>query len=123
MEVTESDHKPVRCKFNVEIAHVDRSIRRQEFGKILQSNANVRSCLDELHYVPATIISTDRIVLQNQDTFNLRITNKSGKDNAFFQIVCEGQSTIKEDERPSDYRPRGCFGLPRWLEVNQNALC
>ncbi|KAL3507024.1 hypothetical protein ACH5RR_032406 [Cinchona calisaya] len=121
MEVTESDHKPVRCKLNVEISHVDRSIRRQEFGKILESNANFRSCLDELLYVPETIVSTDRIVLQNQDTFNLRITNKSGKDKAFFQIVCEGQSTIKEDEQPSDYRPRGSFGLPRWLEVTPAA--
>ncbi|KAL3506953.1 hypothetical protein ACH5RR_032335 [Cinchona calisaya] len=121
MEVTESDHKPVRCKFNVAIAHVDRSIRRQEFGKILESNANARSCLDELHYVPETIVSIDRIVLQNQDTYNLRITNRSGKDKAFFQIVCEGQSTIKEDEQPSDYRPRGFFGLPRWLEVTPAA--
>ncbi|PHU24618.1 Type I inositol 1,4,5-trisphosphate 5-phosphatase 12 [Capsicum chinense] len=28
MEVTESDHKPVRFKFNVELAHIDRSVRR-----------------------------------------------------------------------------------------------
>nr|XP_027120743.1 type I inositol polyphosphate 5-phosphatase 12-like [Coffea arabica] len=121
MDVTESDHKPVRCKLNVDISHVDRSIRRQEFGRIFESNANVRACLDELRFVPETIVSTDRIVLQNQDTFNLRIANKSGKDNAFFQIACEGQSTIKEDEQPSGYRPRGSFGLPRWLEVTPAA--
>ncbi|KAL5983104.1 hypothetical protein ACLOJK_017185 [Asimina triloba] len=34
MEVTDSDHKPVRCIFNVDIAHVDESIRRQEFGEV-----------------------------------------------------------------------------------------
>ena len=33
MDVTESDHKPVRCKFHSTIAHVDRSLRRKHLGK------------------------------------------------------------------------------------------
>ncbi|KAF2292043.1 hypothetical protein GH714_000300 [Hevea brasiliensis] len=32
MDVTDSDHKPVRCIFSVDIARVDESVRRQEFG-------------------------------------------------------------------------------------------
>ncbi|PIN25960.1 Inositol polyphosphate 5-phosphatase [Handroanthus impetiginosus] len=121
MDVTESDHKPVRCKFNVDIAHVDRSIRRQEFGKILQSNDAVRSSLEALRFVPETTVNTNRIMLQNQETFNLKITNRSGEDMVFFQIVCEGQSTLNEDEAPSYYRPRGSLGFPRWLEVTPAA--
>ncbi|XVE76660.1 hypothetical protein DITRI_Ditri12bG0191800 [Diplodiscus trichospermus] len=121
MDVTESDHKPVRCKFHCTIAHVDRSVRRQAFGEIIRSNKKVRSLLDELRYVPETVVSTNNIVLQNQDTSILRITNKSDKDKAIFKIICEGQSTVKDDEEVADYHPRGSFGLPRWLEVTPAA--
>ncbi|KAI8003935.1 Type I inositol polyphosphate 5-phosphatase 12 [Camellia lanceoleosa] len=111
MDVTESDHKPVRCKLNVEIAHVDRSVRRAEVGNIIKSNDKVRSLLQELRYVPETVVSSNSITLQNQDTSILRITNKSGADIAIFQIICEGQSTVQEDEQPSEYHPRGSFGF------------
>lgn len=122
MDVTDSDHKPVRCKFSVEIAHADRSVRRQEFGKIIRSNEKVRSLFAELRYVPETTVSTNNIVLQNRDTAILRITNKCGKDDAVFEIICEGQSTVKEDGNASDHHPRGSFGFPRWLEVT-NIAC
>ncbi|XP_016471124.1 type I inositol polyphosphate 5-phosphatase 13-like [Nicotiana tabacum] len=121
MEVTESDHKPVRCKFNVEIAHVDRSVRRQEFGKIFQCNEKIKSSLQEFRYIPETIVSTSQIVLQNQDTYSLRISSRSREDKLFFQITCGGQSTVKEDEQQSEYRSRGSFGFPRWLEVTPAA--
>ncbi|PWA39931.1 endonuclease/exonuclease/phosphatase family protein [Artemisia annua] len=116
MDVIESDHKPVRCKFKVQVAHVDRSIRRQEFGKISMSNEKIRSIREELRCVPETSISTNKIVLQNQDTSPLTITNISNKDDAIFQILCDGRCAIKEGEEP-EYRFRGSFGLPRWLEV------
>lgn len=116
MDVTDSDHKPVRCKFSVQISHVDRSVRRKEFGTIYKSNEKIQSMLEELCYVPETSVSTDNIVLQNQDTFNLRIFNNSANDMAIFRIVCEGQSTVKEEEEP-EYHPRGSFSFPRWLEV------
>ncbi|KAJ8527590.1 hypothetical protein K7X08_015041 [Anisodus acutangulus] len=117
MEVTESDHKPVRCKFNVELAHIDRSVRRQEFGKIFHNNDRIRSILDELCYIPETDVSINQIALQNQDTFSLKISNRSREDRVLFQITCNGQSTTKEDGQASEYRPRGSFGFPRWLEV------
>lgn len=110
MDVTDSDHKPVRCKFNVKIAHVDRSIRRKEFGEILTSNEKIRSMLEELRYVPETTVIPNSIVLQNKDTAILRITNKSMKDKAIYKISCEGQSAL-------NFSPRGAFGFPRWLEV------
>ncbi|GFP83130.1 type i inositol 1 4 5-trisphosphate 5-phosphatase 12 [Phtheirospermum japonicum] len=121
MDVTESDHKPVRCKLNVDIAHVDKSVRRQEFGKILQTNEAIRSSFEALRFVPETNVSTNKISLQNQETFNLKITNRSGEEMVFFQIICEGQSTIKEDEPEPVYRPRASHGFPRWLEVTPAA--
>lgn len=117
MDVTESDHKPVHCKFHVKIAHVDRSVRREAFGEIMRTNETIISTLDELQYVPETIVSTESIVLQNQDTHVLTITNKSAKDKATFNIICEGQSTVKDDGIATDHRPRGSCGFPRWLEV------
>ncbi|RXI05522.1 hypothetical protein DVH24_017564 [Malus domestica] len=121
MDVTDSDHKPVRCKLSLQIAHVDRSVRRKEFGEIIKSNQNIRSMLEESNYVPETILNTNNIILQNQDTSILRITNTCVKDTAVFKIICEGQSTVKEDEEEPDYRPRGAHGFPRWLEITPAA--
>ncbi|WVY97207.1 hypothetical protein V8G54_029358 [Vigna mungo] len=118
MDVTDSDHKPVRCVFSTDIARVDESIRRQEFGEILESNEKIKFLLKELCKIPETIISTNNIILQNQDTLILRITNKCGEGNALFEIICEGQSTVTEDQKATDHRLRGSFGFPRWLEVS-----
>ncbi|KAK4742134.1 hypothetical protein SAY87_000135 [Trapa incisa] len=118
MDVTDSDHKPVRCKYSVNIAHVDRSVRREELGKILKSNEDIKLMLEELRSVPETMVSTDNIRLKNQGTHILRITNRSSKDGAVFKITCEGQTTIKANDRgPLGYQPRGSCGLPRWLEI------
>ncbi|KAL5580079.1 hypothetical protein UlMin_012521 [Ulmus minor] len=117
MEVTDSDHKPVRCIFTVDIARVDESVRRQELGEILGSNKKIKIMLEELCKIPETIMSTNNIILQDLDTSILRITNKDGKKDALFEIICEGQSTVKDDELTSDHSPIGSFGFPRWLEV------
>lgn len=117
MDVTDSDHKPVRCIFNVEVARIDETVRRQEFGEIIRSNEKVKRLLEELAKVPEAIVSTNNIILQNQDTSILRITNKSRKDKAIYEIVCEGLSTINENGQASDHQPRGSFGFPRWLQV------
>ncbi|CAM8982016.1 unnamed protein product [Rhodiola kirilowii] len=121
MKVTDSDHKPVRCKIYANIAHVDKSAKRQELGVIINSNNQVRSMLDELRQVPEISINTDNALLKNQETTALCITNKSAKDKAVFHIICEGQSFFKDDGEASDLRPRGSFGFPRWLEVTPTA--
>ncbi|GAB2277139.1 hypothetical protein Dimus_011847 [Dionaea muscipula] len=118
MDVTDSDHKPVRCFFSVEIARIDESVRRQEFKEIISSNEKIRYLLNALHIVPDTIVSTNNIILQNSDTIILRITNKSRRERALFTIICEGERTIKENGVSSDHFPRCSFGLPRWLQVN-----
>ncbi|XP_019428900.1 PREDICTED: type II inositol polyphosphate 5-phosphatase 15-like isoform X1 [Lupinus angustifolius] len=118
MDVTDSDHKPVRCIFSTDIARVDESTRRQEFGEILQSNEKIKYLLKGLCKIPDTIISTNNIILQNQDTLILRITNKCAEDNALFEIICEGQSTVLEGQKASNHQLRGSFGFPRWLEVS-----
>lgn len=117
MDVTDSDHKPVRCKFNVKISHVDRSIRRKEFGVVMTSNEKIRSILEDLCDVPEATVSPNSLVLQNLDTSLLLITNRSTKDKAIYKITCEGQSIVKNDGQAPDYSPRGGFGFPRWLEV------
>ncbi|CAK7325999.1 unnamed protein product [Dovyalis caffra] len=121
MDVTDSDHKPVRCIFSVDIARVDESVRRQEFGDIMKSNEEIRFIIDELCKIPETIVSTNNIILQNQDTTILRITNKCGENDALFEVICEGQSIIDEDGQASDHHPRGSYGFPQWLEVTPAA--
>ncbi|GAB2294214.1 hypothetical protein Dimus_028432 [Dionaea muscipula] len=86
MDVTESDHKPVRCKLFIRIAHVDKSVRRKVFGDIMNNNEQIRTLLQELSVVPETVVSTDSVILQNQETSSLLITNKSEKDMAAFHV-------------------------------------
>lgn len=117
MDVTDSDHKPVRCKFNLRIAHVDRSIRRKEFGKIMTLNEKIRSMLDGLSCVPEITVSPESMVLQKQVTSLFRITNRSMKEKAIYKITSEGQSTVENGEQAHNYSPRGAYGFPRWLEV------
>ncbi|CAI0396986.1 unnamed protein product [Linum tenue] len=121
MEVTESDHKPVRCKFHIQVAHTDRSVRRQEFGEILKTNEKIQSLLEESRVVPETAISTNSIALQNQDTAILRIANKSAADKVVFRIYCEGQANFKDEGDEAEYHARGNHGFPRWLEVTPAA--
>ncbi|OMO49848.1 Inositol polyphosphate-related phosphatase [Corchorus capsularis] len=121
MDVTDSDHKPVICIFSVQIARIDELARRQEFGDIMRSNEEIRCKCDELCKIPETIVSTNNIILQNQDTSILRITNKSVEGNAFYEIVCQGESAIKDDGQASDHHPRGSFGFPHWLQVTPAA--
>ncbi|PKA60915.1 Type I inositol 1,4,5-trisphosphate 5-phosphatase 12 [Apostasia shenzhenica] len=121
MDVTDSDHKPVRCIFSVEIAHVDRFVRRQEFGEILVSHEKINTLLKEYSIVPETVISTNDILLQNQDTSILRITNKCDKHKASFKIICEGQAVVKDDGSRPEIFAKGSFGFPNWLQVQPAA--
>ncbi|KAJ6734033.1 INOSITOL 5-PHOSPHATASE [Salix koriyanagi] len=121
MDVIESDHKPVRCKFHVQVAHVDRSVRRQEFGEVVRFNEKVRSIFEQLPHVPETTVSTNNIRLQSQDTVVLRITNKDFNEKAIFRITCEGVCTVSDDGEENTYHSRGLFGFPRWLEVTPAA--
>ncbi|KAH0861954.1 hypothetical protein HID58_079165 [Brassica napus] len=97
MDVTESDHKPVRCKFHAAIAHVDKSVRRQELGNIIRTNEKIKSIFEDLKFVPETSVSTNSIVLQSQDTVILTITNTSTTNKAMFSIICGGITFVKDD--------------------------
>ncbi|XP_051188600.1 type I inositol polyphosphate 5-phosphatase 13 [Lolium perenne] len=117
MEVIESDHKPVRCTFSVDIARVDELTRRQEYGEIIESNEEVKAMLEESCFVPDTTVSTAEIILENQDNIVFQITNNDETSKAAFEILCDGQSTKKEDGTKSEILPRASFGFPLWLEV------
>ncbi|XP_074556180.1 type II inositol polyphosphate 5-phosphatase 15-like [Curcuma longa] len=116
MDVTESDHKPVRCIFCVEISHADEFIRRQEYGHIIASNDKIKSLIEECYAVPETTVSTDNIILQNQEASLFGISNKCDKYKAVFKIICEGQSNAGA-ENSIEFSSSCSFGFPFWLEV------
>lgn len=120
MDVTDSDHKPVRCKFQIEIARVDEVIKRQKYGDIIEMNEEVRSLLEDSRVVPETTVNADSIIMQNQEPNILKITNKSTIDNAAFKIICEGQSAVNWDGDLSKLAPKISFGFPFSLEVLKN---
>ncbi|KAH9623317.1 hypothetical protein KSS87_021962 [Heliosperma pusillum] len=120
LDVTDSDHKPVRCKFTVDLARVDRSVRRKEFGDIMNRSQEVKNLLGGYSEVPEISISSDSIVLQNQETCSLHISNKSNSEKAAFRIICEGQYPVYDDGKASEIRHKASFGFPTWLELHPN---
>ncbi|XP_020247575.1 type II inositol polyphosphate 5-phosphatase 15-like isoform X1 [Asparagus officinalis] len=117
MDATDSDHKPVRCIFNVEIARADESIKRKQFGEIVLSNEKIKSLLEDYCVVPETIVNTNDIYLQNSEKSILQISNKCEKNKATVEVICQGQYTIKEEGSASILCAKGSFGFPLWLQV------
>ncbi|KAK8959642.1 Type I inositol 1,4,5-trisphosphate 5-phosphatase 12 [Platanthera guangdongensis] len=118
VDVTDSDHKPVRCIFSVDIARLDELSRRKLHGEIVVSSKKVKSLLEEYRNVPETAVSITDIILRNQDTSILEITNKCPKDKATFEILCERLCDVNEDERSSRTHSNGVLGFPNWLKVS-----
>ncbi|NP_001132671.1 uncharacterized protein LOC100194149 precursor [Zea mays] len=108
MEATDSDHKPVKCVFNLDIAHVDKQTMRQKYGEIMGSNKEVLDSLQGLEALPEVDISTNDIILQDQNPFVVKLHNRSTKELACFEII--GQ-TPKSSGTPFS-------GFPSWLKVS-----
>ncbi|XP_072955288.1 type II inositol polyphosphate 5-phosphatase 15-like [Typha angustifolia] len=117
MDATDSDHKPVKCIFNVDIAHADELVRRKELGEIILTNKKLRCLLEELQVIPEVLVSTDNIILQNQEISAVRVTNKCSRNNAAFEIICEDMSSVNEEEQTSMSCGSGSSGFPKWLKV------
>ncbi|KAL5697298.1 phosphoinositide 5-phosphatase [Ranunculus cassubicifolius] len=113
MDVTDSDHKPVRCIFNVDVASIDEPARRHEFGCIMESHG--KKLQEYVSDVPETTVSTNNIVVQNRDQPVLQLSNICRQNEAIFDIICEDQSTIKENGET--YQHHLQIGFPRWLQI------
>ncbi|KAF8743791.1 hypothetical protein HU200_013532 [Digitaria exilis] len=59
MEATDSDHKPVKCVFNLDVAHMDKQTMRHKYGEIMTSNKKVLYLLQGLEAFPEVNISTN----------------------------------------------------------------
>lgn len=119
MDVTGSDHKPVKGIFSLSIAHVDEITRRQKFGEILDSS----SLKEEFDSIPETSFSSSDITLQGYDITVLRVTNKCRRNIAIFQLSVQTQASLNESEQISGLYSRCSFGFPDWLEVSYFFLC
>jgi hypothetical protein len=127
MEVTDSDHKPVRCLFNVDLAVVDEAARRRQFGDIMHNNAGVRACLERCNIVPHTIVNTNKVILEENSSSILEVSNESQAASATFTVHCEGEPSGQgcpcgtHTSSPKGPSHRGGYGFPRWLQVRPAA--
>uniref|UniRef100_A0A0A9ESE2 IP5PC-F immunoglobulin-like domain-containing protein n=1 Tax=Arundo donax TaxID=35708 RepID=A0A0A9ESE2_ARUDO len=108
MEATDSDHKPVNCVFNLDIAHVDKQTKRRKYGEIMSSNKKVLYLLQGLEAFPDANISTSDIILQDQSHSVVKLQNRSAKEIACFEII--GQTMNSSGSHFS--------GFPAWLKVS-----
>ncbi|KAH7387262.1 hypothetical protein KP509_16G012900 [Ceratopteris richardii] len=114
----ESDHKPVSCLLDVQIAVVNEAARRWEYGRFLRTNEEALAEQKQINSIPNIVIHTNDLVLVNKARSILKITNESTKEIGFFSIHSEGEhfgsfpnnQAIKQKELASS-------ALPLWLQV------
>uniref|UniRef100_A0ACD5WN72 Uncharacterized protein n=1 Tax=Avena sativa TaxID=4498 RepID=A0ACD5WN72_AVESA len=107
MEATDSDHKPVKCLFNLDVARLDKQAMRQKYGEIVSSNKQVLHLLQGLEAFPEASISTNDIILQDQTPYVLKLQNRSKEDTACFEIIGHAPNSSGTD----------FAGFPTWLKV------
>ena len=107
MEATDSDHKPVKCLFNQDVARIDKQAMRQKYGEIMSSNKKVLHLLQGLKAFPEAHISTKDIILEDQTPYILKLQGRSREDTACFEIIGEAPNSS------------GTYfaGFPTWLKV------
>ncbi|XP_044982163.1 type II inositol polyphosphate 5-phosphatase 15-like [Hordeum vulgare subsp. vulgare] len=111
MEATDSDHKPVKCLFNLDVARIDKHTMRQKYGEIMSSNKKVLHFLQGLRAFPEANVSTNDIILQDQTPYVLKLQNRSPEDRACFEITGQAPSSSGTDSA----------GFPTWLKVSPAA--
>ncbi|GJM85014.1 hypothetical protein PR202_ga00741 [Eleusine coracana subsp. coracana] len=77
MEASDSDHKPVKCVFNLDITHVDKQTMRQKYGEIMSSNKKLLYLLQGLEALPEVNIGASGIILQDQSPSTVKLENRS----------------------------------------------
>jgi hypothetical protein len=107
MEATDSDHKPVKCLFNLDVARLDKQAMREKYGEIMSSNKKVLHLLQGLEAFPEANISTDNIILQDQTPYVLKLQNRNIEDTACFEIIGEAPNSSGTH----------IAGFPTWLKV------
>ncbi|KAJ4791018.1 Inositol polyphosphate 5-phosphatase [Rhynchospora pubera] len=111
MEATDSDHKPVKCMLNVDIAYTDERVRRQEFGEIISANTQAKSLIEEHTIMPEFSVSTNNVNLQNEEISVVRLVNMNKKEKVVFDTFCGDTSPSSEHQHRRGY-------FPKWLKVN-----
>jgi hypothetical protein len=86
-------------------------------------NKEIKTLLEEYNSIPDTIVSTNNILLQDYDSFVLRITNTCKNLKAIFEVLCGSEAFVNSAQCYDisirrTYSVRGCFGFPRWLQVH-----
>uniref|UniRef100_J3LCV2 Inositol polyphosphate-related phosphatase domain-containing protein n=2 Tax=Oryza brachyantha TaxID=4533 RepID=J3LCV2_ORYBR len=108
MEATDSDHKPIKCVFNLDIAYADKQIMRQKYGELISSNNKVVHLLQGLEAFPEVNINNTDIILQDRNPSAMKFQNRSMKATACFEII--GQAPNLSSTHFSAF--------PTWLKVS-----
>eukprot|EP00250_Pteridium_aquilinum_P020734 c24924_g1_i1 orf=742-3144(-) len=121
MMAVESDHKPVSCLLDVQVAVINEAARRWEYGRFLRTDPEALKIQKQIDIVPETVVHTNNIVLVNRTKSVLKISNECADKMALYSIHVEGEPiglllqnhTAERKRMPCTW----CCGLPVWLQV------
>eukprot|EP00850_Spirogloea_muscicola_P011526 SM000072S21160 [mRNA] locus=s72:58403:64831:- [translate_table: standard] len=125
MGVIDSDHKPVFCLLDVEMAVVDDAAQREQYGNVLRTDPMVVGALQQAELVPSATVSCRRLLLSGGSPSRVMIANTSPSDCAIFEICSDGDPTPTSCQCGNEDHgvlsaakgPKAGGGLPNWLQV------
>lgn len=117
MATVESDHKPVSCLLDVQVAVINEAARRWEYGRFLRTDPEALTMQKQINIVPETVVHMNNVVLVNRTKATLEISNESAEETALFSIHCEGEPIGSLSQNQLFERKHGTCGLPFWLQV------
>ncbi|MCO5564679.1 hypothetical protein L7F22_018346 [Adiantum nelumboides] len=121
MEAIESDHKPVSCLLDVQVAVINEAARRWEYGRFLRNDPGALALQKQIDNVPEVAVQTNSVLLVNKARSFIKISNASTKEMALFSIQSEGDPLGLSSNRQVIEERQGactkCTGLPLWLQV------
>lgn len=117
MATVESDHKPVSCLLDVQVAVINEAARRWEYGRFLRTDPEALTMQNQINIVPETVVHMNNVVLVNRTKATLEISNESAEETALFSIHCEGEPIGSLSQNQLFERKHGTCGLPFWLQV------
>ncbi|KAJ7562619.1 hypothetical protein O6H91_03G077500 [Diphasiastrum complanatum] len=118
MEVADSDHKPIWCMLNIDLAAVDEAARRRQLGEVMCKNVQIRNFFGQLDTVPEIVVNTEKIILEDGTHPVLKVSNESRHHLTTFSVHCEGNPNLRKDsQRMLAEGFIGGYGFPGWLQV------
>ena len=125
MEAVDSDHKPVGCLLECQVAITQEAKQRRLYGRLLTTVPELKAVQLAAATLPPTAVSAQSVLLEGRQSCVVKLANLSDGDVAVFEVCSEGVGRKKGEEVEEGNPKSGAWregaapggSLPSWLQV------